>query len=92
MLNVQLITADFEVAMWQSVRATMPGVRLVGCLFHYCQALYRHLQTIGLQRAYQTGKYVDSDTKQVATCVFKMIDDSSVLFVMCLLLYFRCWN
>ena len=32
---VQIVTSDFEVALWQSVRGVMPHVRLVGCLFHY---------------------------------------------------------
>ena len=50
--NVQIMTADFEAAMWQSVRGLLPGVRLVGCLFHYCQALYRHVESLGLQRSY----------------------------------------
>ena len=39
--SAQLITAYYEAAMWQSVRGLLPNVRLVGCLFHYSQALYR---------------------------------------------------
>ena len=47
--SVQLITADYEAAMWQSVRGLLRNVRLVGCLFHYSQN-----QAFGLQQSYQT--------------------------------------
>ena len=48
---VQIVTSDFEAALWQSVRGVMPHVRLVGCLFHYTQALYRQIQALGLQQS-----------------------------------------
>ena len=62
--SVQIITADYEAAMWQSVRGLLPNIRLVGCLFHYSQALHRQIQALGLQRAYQT----DVGTKSLARC------------------------
>ena len=62
--SVHLITADYEAAMWQSVRGLLPNVRLVGCLFHYSQALYRQIQALGLQHSYQT----DVGTKSLARC------------------------
>ena len=62
--SVQLITADYEAAMWQSVRGLLPNVRLVGCLFHYSQAIYRQIQALGLQQSYQT----DVGTKFLVRC------------------------
>ena len=52
--QVKIITSDFETAVWQSIRGLLPNVRLVGCLFHYTQALLRFIQGMGLQQAYQT--------------------------------------
>ena len=51
---VQQVTADFETAVWQSIRALFPNVKLSGCLFHFSQAIYRKLQELGLQAAYNT--------------------------------------
>ena len=62
--SVQIITSDYEAAMWQSARGLLPNIRLVGCLFHYCQALYRQLQTLHLANSYQT----DPGTKFLARC------------------------
>ena len=61
---VKIVTSDFEAALWQSVRGVMPHVRLVGCLFHYTQALYRQIQALGLQQSYQT----DVGTKSLMRC------------------------
>ena len=66
---VQIVTSDFEAALWQSVRGVMPHVRLVGSLFHYTQAMYCQIQALGLQQSCQT----DVGTKSLmrynsATC------------------------
>ena len=58
---VQIVTSDFEAALWQSV---IPHVHLVGCLFHYTHALYRQIQALGLQQSYQT----DVGTKSLMCC------------------------
>jgi len=58
---VQQVTADFEAAVWQSIRALLPNVKLSGCLFHFSQAIYRKLQELGLQVAYNA----DAGTRAV---------------------------
>ena len=52
--QVKIITSDFEAAVWQLICGLLPNVRLVGCLFHYTQALLRFIQGMDLQQAYQT--------------------------------------
>ena len=64
LLGQPCVQIDFEAALWQSVRGVMPHVRLVGCLFHYTQALYRQIQALGLQQSYQT----DVGTKSLMRC------------------------
>ena len=43
----------FEIAVFQAVQ-TVLGVQPRGCLFHFTQNIYRHIQSLGLQVAYNT--------------------------------------
>ena len=49
----QRVHCDFEMAVMQAVRAEL-GVEPTGCLFHFDQSVYRHVQTLGMQVAYNT--------------------------------------
>ncbi|MEE4247247.1 MAG: hypothetical protein V2I33_17680 [Kangiellaceae bacterium] len=40
---VDTIMVDFEAAVWQAVHEVLPDVLLKGCIFHYAQAVYRHI-------------------------------------------------
>ena len=51
--NIYTFTfTDFEAATWLSLRVVLPNVELKGCLFHFTQAVFRKIQALGLQRAY----------------------------------------
>lgn len=53
--DVRSITADFEAALWLAVPDVLgDGVQVHGCVFHFHQALYRKLQSLGLAQAYNT--------------------------------------
>lgn len=60
--NVEQVTADFESAVWGAFRKVLPEVQLLGCAFHWNQALWRKVQELGLQTAYTsdqaTNKYI----------------------------------
>ncbi|KAL8601833.1 hypothetical protein ACOMHN_020568 [Nucella lapillus] len=47
------IICDFEVALHNAVMAEFPAARLSACYFHFCQALWRHVQTAGLTVPYE---------------------------------------
>ena len=47
------VILDFEAATWKALKNVFPGVELRGCSFHFTQAVYRHVQSLGLQTAYQ---------------------------------------
>lgn len=51
-LSVKTITLDFEVATWVALRRILPSVSLRGCLFHWNQAIWRHIQLLGLVSSY----------------------------------------
>ena len=38
---VRKITVDFEMAVWKTLRELMPNVDIMGCVFHWTQALWR---------------------------------------------------
>ena len=51
-LGVKTVTLDFEAATWLALRNVFPSVCLRGCLFHWNQAIWRHLQHLGLVSSY----------------------------------------
>ena len=48
------IICDFELALHRAIQAQMPQCRIQCCYFHYCQALWRHVLTGGLEQLYRT--------------------------------------
>ena len=51
-LAVQALISDFEAALWSAVRDVFPGDAQRGCEFHFSQAVWRNVQSVGLQSAY----------------------------------------
>ena len=51
-LRLQEAVMDFEAAMWAGFKAIFPGKSIKGCVFHWVQAVWRHVQGVGLQEAY----------------------------------------
>ena len=49
---VQKVVIDFESVIWGALRQVLPSVVIMGCVFHWTQALWRKIQALGLQAAY----------------------------------------
>ena len=43
---------DFELSLLNAVETELPLARRLGCYFHFCQAMWRRIQNLGLVRAY----------------------------------------
>jgi hypothetical protein len=55
---VKEFVTDFERAIWRGVKETLPEVNIIGCGFHWCQAVFRNLKKIGLVGLYRSNANV----------------------------------
>ncbi|KAL8570124.1 hypothetical protein ACOMHN_033803 [Nucella lapillus] len=63
--NLECVTMDFEAAAWAAFRAAFPEVDVRGCSFHWGQAVWRHMQELGMQHAYQNDPAFHSYCRQL---------------------------
>ena len=52
-VNVQTVVSDFELAVFNSVRASFPIAQIGGCYFHFLQNLWKYVQEVGLAVGYR---------------------------------------
>jgi hypothetical protein len=53
-LDPEVVTADFEKAVWLAATAVFgQQLQLKGCFFHLCQSTWRKIQTLGLATMYK---------------------------------------
>jgi hypothetical protein len=69
-LNPSTILSDFESGLIPSVAASFPTARHRGCHFHFCQAIYRKVQALGLTGAYDTQPDVRLQIRQLMALAF----------------------
>ncbi len=67
-LYPQRVLTDFELALQQSVAICFTQAERKGCLFHYAQAVWRKVQSLGLQRLYKE----DDDFRAFVNCVIAL--------------------
>ena len=52
--NVQRVTTNFEIAIIQAAQEVFQSVSAKGCFYHYTQAVWHKVQTLGLQEEYRS--------------------------------------
>jgi transposase-like protein len=52
--SVQKCVADLEKGLWNALRQLFPGIPIKGCVFHWCQAIFRKIQKSGLAVSYNS--------------------------------------
>ena len=68
--SVEQVTADFETAVWGAFRKVLPEVQLLGCAFHWNQALWRKVQELGLQTAYMRDRATNGYIRRLMALPF----------------------
>jgi hypothetical protein len=49
-----MFVADFEKGLWNALRQLFLGIPIKGCVFHWCQAIFRKIQKSGLAVSYNS--------------------------------------
>ncbi len=52
--NPRVIMADYERALQNALQDLFPDADLTGCVFHFCQGVFRNVMKIGLSKLYKT--------------------------------------
>jgi hypothetical protein len=69
-LNPSAILSDFESGLIPAVQLAFPQTRHRGCHFHFCQAIYRNVQRLGLVPAYDSQPNVRVQVRQLMALAF----------------------
>ena len=64
------IVSDFELAIMRAAEAVFPAAAIKGCYCHFCQALMRKVQQLGLQIPYQQDSNVKAFVRKTAALAF----------------------
>ncbi|CAF1015846.1 unnamed protein product [Adineta ricciae] len=72
--------SDFEPALTKAIKKQVPNTHLLGCTFHYNQAIYRNIQLKGLQEAYQDVEVARQMLGQMMALAFVPSDQIKTLY------------
>lgn len=66
----RIVISDFESGLIPAVSACLQNARHQGCHFHFCQAIYRQVQSLGLTNAYMTDPTMRIQIRQLMALAF----------------------
>jgi len=65
---VEGMVLDFEQAAWQAVHEFFPGIEIKGCAFNWAQAVWRHVQDVGLAETYR--KWIGKNIRTIKNLIY----------------------
>ena len=84
-LKPQIIQCDFEKGAIKAFRLAFPGVKIIGCHFHFTSAIYKKACEFGLKVEYHENETFRLWIRMIIAMPFLMmddIDDSKVFFIL----------
>lgn len=69
-LNPTSIIVDFELAFIIKFQEIFPETEIHGCLYHFSQSVWRHIQECGLQKKYQDDENVSFEIRKLLALTF----------------------
>ena len=79
-LDPNTIMVDYEKAAINALSTTFPCTEIQGCYFHFGQAIWRHIQALGLQQRYKNEEEFSICMKQFRALAFLPIEDVILIY------------
>ena len=77
----KFIIIDFEKALINSLSFIFDTSKLYGCSFHFSQAVWKHVQKLGLTKDYKSDKEVRGFIRKLLNLVFYPIEEVVEVFI-----------
>lgn len=77
---VEMFMVDFELGAWNAISAVFPDAVTKGCTFHWCQAVWRHIQELGLAATFMKREATHRYLKQLMALPFLPSPDIPAAF------------
>lgn len=74
-LNPSLFIVDFEMSFIKAFECVFPECDIHGCYFHWCQCVWRHIQSCGMQERYQNDQTFSYHIRKLLALSFVKPDD-----------------
>lgn len=69
-VQIEGMVMDYERALWRAAKTVFPDIRFRGCAFHWAQAVWSHVQQLGLATQYHTDKGTHSFVRKLLALPF----------------------
>lgn len=74
------IMIDFERACINAIDEVFPQANVIGCLFHLCKNVQKHVQAAGLQEQYSVDEEFRVNVRMIPALAFVPLDDITTAF------------
>lgn len=74
-LNPTLLIVDFELSFINAFENIFPQCDIHGCFFHWCQCIWRHIQSLGMQKKYQEDEEFSFHVRNLVSLAFVKSND-----------------